>query len=168
MRKDSYWYPTRNVSWTNWRQKNERANFFGKAPNSDNTFGTWYQEKRQINCGWTFSSNWSFNWSWIWKNSFYLRSNEKWAKCPNTSRRLEAKIKRHMAYNLCGEVLYSRKSLLKVEDCLKSLQTEFELPVTAFYEYVATSRRERHGGLTYCTPTMLSFSCAWKTHTARR
>ena len=136
--------------------ENWRANFFGKAPNSDNIIGTWYQEKRHINCKWPFSSNWSFNWSWISKNSFYLRSNGKWAKCPNTSRRLEAKTKGHMVYNLCGNVLYSRKSLLKTRDCLKSLHTEFDLLLIDFCEWEATSRRdERHDGLTYSTPTIV-------------
>lgn len=79
---------------------------------------------------------------------------------PTLQEELEAKIKRHMVYNLCGYVLYSWKSLLKCEACLKTLQTEFELLPQDFYEHVATSRRERHGGLKFCTPAMFKvFLC---------
>jgi hypothetical protein len=39
---------------------------------------------------------------------------------PTLQEELEAKIKRHMVYNLCGYVLYSWKSLLKCEACLKN------------------------------------------------
>lgn len=39
---------------------------------------------------------------------------------PTLQEELEAKIKRHIVYNLCGYVLYSRKSLLKCEACLKN------------------------------------------------
>ena len=65
-----------------------------------------------------------------------------------------------MVYNLCEYVLYSRKSLLKCEACVKTLQTEFELLPQDFYDHVATSRRERHGGLKFCTPAMFKvFLC---------
>jgi hypothetical protein len=63
---------------------------------------------------------------------------------------LMKKIKRHMVYNLCGFLLYSRKYLLKCEDCLDTLETSLELLPPDFYEATATKRKDR-GGLKYCT-----------------
>jgi hypothetical protein len=72
---------------------------------------------------------------------------------PSEEELLIQKIRRHMVYNLCGYLLYSRKYLLKCEDCLNTLETSLELLPPDFYEAIATNRKDR-GGLKYCIKKM--------------
>lgn len=74
---------------------------------------------------------------------------------PSEEDLMMAKIKKHMVYNLCGYVLYSRKFFLKCQDCRNTLETSFALLPNDFYEAVATKCKDR-GGLKYCTKEMFN------------
>ncbi|KZR97652.1 Uncharacterized protein APZ42_007352, partial [Daphnia magna] len=64
------------------------------------------------------------------KKASFLRSKEALLmekEPPSEEDLMMANIKKHMVYNLCGYVLYSRKNFFKCQDCRNTLETSFAL-----------------------------------------
>lgn len=65
-------------------------------------------------------------------------------------------VTRDTVYQICGYLLYTRRSLFKCLECLPTMQTKEELLPADFYYHCLTDIRSK-GRLKYCTPNMFQF-----------